>query len=975
MIMSRVSKIVSVKGDGLRLLGAVLLLTLSIVVPVRAELPPPTPNMELIPSGSLIIAMDNDKQNIGAVFNLKAYGLANRLLWEGVRLSWAIRAGKAKDGIDFTVAAQRILPSAIGPATLDFRGGPFIIHRDRAAFALPLITAFGNNVAVYETTADVMVDVRFTLDQKKRVGVLNDGGNSAIHTAVLDEAGFVAVLQYAVIPAATLLTVNASACITLVSEPHWKTTTNDTEADAIRQFAESGGNFLAQCAAIESYENNTTYGLFQTTLGVVENNLGNASHVYANPDLAYSQFQGALSDEGGSVTDYELAAGSVFQNGAHSHAHNATDPDLYIATVSKLAGGDGSNVLYLGGHNYNGTDLGNMNGKRMYMNAAMMPSDRPGSCSFDVPVTPGTDDEISGTVYEDINGDSNLADAVGVGGVFIRLYRDRNGNGVVDGPDIYVTATATDMNGDYTLSFVSSGSQKYLVAIDSATVPPSAGYNGNSGLADVRPEQTYGDDPATAALDLGSRFGGVDGATADNVDQLSTTPADNVYEHLARVDLSGGDVAGVDFAFSFNVVVNVNIAGQGSLEQFINHADAILGANAMRFVPAVATNAFGGGGNWWSISPAVALPEIKDALTTVDGTAYSSANGTTVRNDNATSNGVGGTVGVDSLPLTRLDPELELVGASALKTGIKIKAANVTVRGLAIYGFGDTAGDKNEANIRIGDSTGALIELNVLGANAGSFADPGSGAFGDNIHIDKGDSGTIRNNLIGFSGGNGIGMAPGNTTDSWLIQGNEIRGNGTNKAESSGVIMENSTGSTVRGNLLIDNKGQGVDTKGGPGGHTIENNEITGNGVGNLETAGVRLHGTSNAVSRNEIHANFGAAVMVDIGSTLNVISQNSMYDNGEIGGDGGAAATAQIGIDLLELGNDANKGSAPFVTLNDNGDGDGDANGLLNYPILETATIVGSNLVLTGLARPGSVIELFIADADPSGFGEGQTY
>jgi hypothetical protein len=383
MIMSRVSKILSVKGAELGLSGAVVLLMLSIATPARAELPPPTANMQLIPTGSLIIAMDNDKQNIGAVFNLKAYGLANKLLWENIRLRWAIRAGKAKDGIDFTVEAQRILPTAIGPATLDFRGGPFIVHRDWAVDALPHITAFGNDVAVYETTADVMVDVRFTLDQKKKVGVLDDGGNSDIHTDILVEAGFVAGVQYVVIPATTLLTVNANACFTTVTEPHWNTSTNDAETDAIRQFTESGGNFMAQCVAVTSYENNTTYGLFQSTLGIVGNNLNNASHVHPNPDLAYSQFEGILYDDNGTVRDYELAAGSVFQNGAHSHVHNTTDPDRYIATASKLVGGDGSNVMYLGGHEYDGTNIANMNGKRMYMNAAMMPSDRPSICGFD----------------------------------------------------------------------------------------------------------------------------------------------------------------------------------------------------------------------------------------------------------------------------------------------------------------------------------------------------------------------------------------------------------------------------------------------------------------------------------------------------------------------------------------------------------------------------------------------------------------
>ena len=62
-------------------------------------------------------------------------------------------------------------------------------------------------------------------------------------------------------------------------------------------------------------------------------------------------------------------------------------------------------------------------------------------------------------------------------------------------------------------------------------------------------------------------------------------------------------------------------------------------------------------------------------------------------------------------------------------------------------------------------------------------------------------------------------------------------------------------------------------------------------------------------------------------------------------------------------------------MTLNDNGDGDAGGNGLLNFPILSTADIAAGNLVLAGYARPGSVIELFVVAADPSGFGEGQTW
>ena len=42
---------------------------------------------------------------------------------------------------------------------------------------------------------------------------------------------------------------------------------------------------------------------------------------------------------------------------------------------------------------------------------------------------------------------------------------------------------------------------------------------------------------------------------------------------------------------------------------------------------------------------------------------------------------------------------------------------------------------------------------------------------------------------------------------------------------------------------------------------------------------------------------------------------------------------------------------------------------------MITEARINAGFLQLTGFARPGSVIDLFVADPDPSGFGEGRTY
>jgi hypothetical protein len=47
----------------------------------------------------------------------------------------------------------------------------------------------------------------------------------------------------------------------------------------------------------------------------------------------------------------------------------------------------------------------------------------------------------------------------------------------------------------------------------------------------------------------------------------------------------------------------------------------------------------------------------------------------------------------------------------------------------------------------------------------------------------------------------------------------------------------------------------------------------------------------------------------------------------------------------------------------------------LRNYPVIANAVLVSGELTFGGFARPGSAIELYIAQADPTGFGEGLTY
>jgi hypothetical protein len=95
--------------------------------------------------------------------------------------------------------------------------------------------------------------------------------------------------------------------------------------------------------------------------------------------------------------------------------------------------------------------------------------------------------------------------------------------------------------------------------------------------------------------------------------------------------------------------------------------------------------------------------------------------------------------------------------------------------------------------------------------------------------------------------------------------------------------------------------------------------------------------------------------------STGNAILSNSVFSNSE------------LGIDLRRLG-------ASGVTQNDPGDGDTGPNSLQNFPVLASASTVGSNIAIEGslssTANTAFRLEFFAnSSCDASGYGEGAIF
>lgn len=262
-----------------------------------------------------------------------------------------------------------------------------------------------------------------------------------------------------------------------------------------------------------------------------------------------------------------------------------------------------------------------------------------------------------------------------------------------------------------------------------------------------------------------------------------------------------------------------------------------------------------------------------------------------------------------------------------------------------------------------------LIEGNYIGTDVTGMADHGNLANGVHI-LDGSPDNTVQGNLIYW-----------NRIDQVRIEGmgsdrNIVINNSIGRVRSlidvnqtcDGVhILDeaqyNVIGQAGSGNLIEMCSGYGVEIENGNTDYnTVEENTIRDCVYwGAVGGHGVYIHDSAqyNTIGPNNTMTNNDDGVRVsDTNTDFNTITQNSIYSN------------AVLGIDLEGDG----------VTANDNNDPDGEANQELNFPVITSAVYNGTQTNITGTididSSPSSAtVELFQAQADPSGYGEGQTY
>ena len=288
----------------------------------------------------------------------------------------------------------------------------------------------------------------------------------------------------------------------------------------------------------------------------------------------------------------------------------------------------------------------------------------------------------------------------------------------------------------------------------------------------------------------------------------------------------------------------------------------------------------------------------------------------------------GNYVGVDATGLVAMPNESNGIGVNTGGTG--------NIIGGTATGAANVLSGNGTGGMEAGD--GSIVQGNLVGVGYNGLTDVGNSNMGISMRGGNtvGGNTEAARNII--SGNNNLGLLIGGSNNT--IQGNYI---GTNmNGEVSGV------GNTNAGLLFLASDNNMVG-----GTNSNQTNVIAGNGAGVIATSLAGSGGLNNSLLGNKIYNNSGGGI-----STL--------------------------GIDLLGNTNDFVTYTSLGVTLNDADDPDITSNHLMNFPVINSITSTDGQVTINydldindaEAGATGYRVEFFANDAaDPSGYGEGQTF
>lgn len=461
---------------------------------------------------------------------------------------------------------------------------------------------------------------------------------------------------------------------------------------------------------------------------------------------------------------------------------------------------------------------------------------------------------IAGTVYEDRPALALQAHFAPLSGVTVKLYSDAGAA---------LATKHTNAMGHY--SFTVDAPGDYWVAVDSRSI-----------RAGAWPDQTFGptgaqcvqiDETVRTNQISGPCFGGRTATTSDDASTLAAS------RHVAHVSATSS-VYDNDFAFSFDVVTTTADSPsddqpvQGSLRQFIVNANAISGANAMRFVPLQRAPEsqppgipLGVPPSWWTVKLTRPLPELRGDDTTIDGTAYNYLSAASPSDVNPGRIGESAIVepGETGTEQRQPKPELEIIALG--DEGIAC-AGRCALRAFATYGARVSIVTRSDAKIR-DVIIGSLPDANPSGV---------TGEVG--VQIERGTT-TIRALYATDQTTAGVAIA---TTEARL-DGERLQVSRCGTLAGGAGVALIADGSVLRSSWISANAGVGV-LIGSPDGkparnNTIETSTISSNLAGIIISPGA----ANNLVTHSAIMWNRSGGVIA-AGTEASIPRQNRITAN-----------------------------------------------------------------------------------------------
>jgi hypothetical protein len=432
------------------------------------------------------------------------------------------------------------------------------------------------------------------------------------------------------------------------------------------------------------------------------------------------------------------------------------------------------------------------------------------------------------------------------------------------------------------------------------------------------------------------------------------------------------------------VVDSLKDAGVGSLRA------AIIAANANGVADTIVFNITGTGVQ--TISPLSQLPKLTDpAGVLIDGLTEPGAS-------------------IGANPPATLNLMIEISGGSAgLASGIFIDCDNNRIQGLIINDFAYD-GISIEAG-PIVPTCNNEIYWNIIGldpngtVSQGNCYDPAGLWAGVRIYNAPGEVGPaiatnnyVVENLISGNAPQGDGVqimgaqVPGDIFGNFVLRnyiGTDITGaTDLGNAHEGVCLCEGTHDNLVDSNLVSGNDYDGIGMQGynnegyGPPILT-HNNMVTNNIVGLAIDAVTPLPNSCHGVAIGEYGTGQWGCAIYNIVGPGNIIAYNG-WDGVSVWEDGVDAANADgnhitmnsifindsLGIDLQNNG----------VTQNDAGDLDTGPNQEVNFPVIGSAVYSAGSTTISGSLDIDtdptvSTIEVFKANPDPTGYGEGEIY